>query len=137
MERLVVRAFTGGMDLLAALLFAATVTTGLVAGLLFSYAGSVMPALARVDDRTFVESCGASTSAILNGWFLVPFLARARVRPCRGADHLGAAGPPTASGPSPASSSTSSRSRSPASSTCRSTTRWRPSATVQRSRAAG
>jgi uncharacterized membrane protein len=36
------------------LLVAATVTTGLMAGMFFAYSFSVMPGLARVDDRTFV-----------------------------------------------------------------------------------
>jgi uncharacterized membrane protein len=64
------------MDLLRKLLLlAAAVSSGLVAGLLFGYACSVMPALGRVDDRTFVEVMQRVNVAILNGWFLLPFVA--------------------------------------------------------------
>ena len=66
---------TGRMDLLRKLLLlAATVSCGLVAGLLLAYACSVMPALSRVDDRTLVEVMQRVNVAILNGWFLVPFV---------------------------------------------------------------
>ena len=57
----------------AALLVAA-VTTGLVAGLFYAYACSVMPGLARADDRTFVEAMQWINVAILNGWFAVCFV---------------------------------------------------------------
>lgn len=75
MERLARAAQSGPMDLLRklVLLFSA-VSSGLVAGLLLAYAVSVMPALARVDDRSFVEVMQRVNVAILNGWFLVPFV---------------------------------------------------------------
>ncbi|MGC5016443.1 DUF1772 domain-containing protein [Streptosporangium sp. DT93] len=54
-------------------LVAATVTVGLTAGLLYSYACSVMPGLARTDDLTFVGAMQRINVAILNGWFAVCF----------------------------------------------------------------
>ncbi|MBB2915515.1 putative membrane protein [Streptosporangium becharense] len=57
-----------------AALFAATITTGLVAGLFYAYACSVMPGLSRTDDRTFVGTMQSINVAILNGWFAVCFL---------------------------------------------------------------
>jgi uncharacterized membrane protein len=63
------------MDLARRLaLLLATTTSGLVAGLLLAFAVAVMPALRRVDDRTFVEVMQRVNVAILNGWFLVPFV---------------------------------------------------------------
>ncbi|WP_033822486.1 DUF1772 domain-containing protein [Kitasatospora sp. MBT63] len=56
-----------------ATLVAATVATGLSAGLFYSYACSVMPGLARADDRTFVEAMQRINVAILNGWFALSF----------------------------------------------------------------
>jgi uncharacterized membrane protein len=58
----------------AATLVAATVTTGLSAGLFFAYACSVMPGLAQASDRTFVEAMQRINVAILNAWFLVVFV---------------------------------------------------------------
>jgi uncharacterized membrane protein len=55
-------------------LVAATMTTGLIAGLFYAYACSVMPALGRAGDRTFVEAMQRINTAILNGWFFVCFL---------------------------------------------------------------
>lgn len=55
-------------------LFGATLTTGLGAGLFYSYACSVMPGLARADDRSFVEVMQQINAAILNGWFMLSFL---------------------------------------------------------------
>ncbi|MFE6054868.1 DUF1772 domain-containing protein [Kitasatospora sp. NPDC056446] len=53
---------------------AATVTCGLTAGLFYAYACSVMPALARVEDRTFIEVMQRVNTAILNGWFVLGFV---------------------------------------------------------------
>lgn len=50
-------------------LVVATAATGLSAGLLYAYSCSVMPGLARTDDRTFVTAMRAINEAILNGWF--------------------------------------------------------------------
>ena len=55
-------------------LFGAAMTTGLGAGLFYSYACSVMPGLARADDRTFIETMQRINVAILNGWFMLSFL---------------------------------------------------------------
>lgn len=55
-------------------LIAATITTGLMAGLFFAFDVSVMPALKRSDDRTFIQVMQRINIAIVNGWFLVCFL---------------------------------------------------------------
>ncbi|WP_433530832.1 DUF1772 domain-containing protein [Micromonospora sp. CA-263727] len=57
-----------------AILAGATLSTGLVAGLFFAYACSVMPGLAATDDRTLVGTMQSINRAILNGWFLSVFL---------------------------------------------------------------
>ncbi|GAA1142691.1 putative membrane protein [Kitasatospora gansuensis] len=57
-----------------AVLVAATLTMGLSAGLFFAYSCSVMPGLAKADDRTFVETMQRINVAILNGWFMLVFL---------------------------------------------------------------
>ncbi|GAA2897515.1 DUF1772 domain-containing protein [Streptosporangium fragile] len=63
------------MELLrSATLLAATITTGLMAGLFYAYACSVMPGLRRTDDRTFVGTMQSINVAILNGWFAVCFV---------------------------------------------------------------
>ncbi|CAM4222006.1 DUF1772 domain-containing protein [Nocardiopsis rhodophaea] len=54
-------------------LIAATLTTGLVAGLFYAYAMSVMPGLSRAEDRTFVDAMQRINAAILNGWFALAF----------------------------------------------------------------
>lgn len=53
---------------------AATITTGLIAGLFAGFAYAVMPGLRRGDDRTFVDAMQQINKAILNGWFLSCFL---------------------------------------------------------------
>ncbi|MET9677154.1 anthrone oxygenase family protein [Streptomyces sp. NPDC006482] len=58
-----------------AVLGAATVTTGLLAGVWFAYVCSVMPALARSDDRVFVEVMRNINDVIQNPVFFTPFLA--------------------------------------------------------------
>jgi uncharacterized membrane protein len=55
-------------------LLAATISTGLVAGVMFAYASSVMPGLARSSDHTLVETMQNINRAILNPWFLLPFV---------------------------------------------------------------
>lgn len=54
-------------------LIVAIVAAGLLAGLFYSYSCSVMPGLARADDRTFVEAMRGVNIAILNGWFALSF----------------------------------------------------------------
>lgn len=51
-------------------LMAATVTTGMVAGVFFAYGNAFMPGLAKVDDRTFVATFQAVDRAIINPVFL-------------------------------------------------------------------
>ena len=58
----------------AVVLTAATITTGLVAGVFVLYAHTIMPGLARTDDRTFVGAFQAIDRAIINGWFMACFM---------------------------------------------------------------
>ena len=53
------------------MLLAARTTSGLLAGLYFAYAVSVMPALKRMSDDTFVEVMNAINVVIVNPLFLV------------------------------------------------------------------
>jgi uncharacterized membrane protein len=53
-----------------AALVAATVTSGLLAGVYLLYAHTVMPGLGRLDDRAFVASFQALDRAIVNPWFM-------------------------------------------------------------------
>ncbi len=55
-------------------LVAALVAAGLIAGLFYAYACSVLPGLARGDDRTFVEGMRGINIAIVNPVFLLTFL---------------------------------------------------------------
>ncbi|WP_344081681.1 DUF1772 domain-containing protein [Luedemannella helvata] len=60
------------MEILRLVVFlAATVTTGMMAGIFFAYSNSIMPGLRRVDDDTFVRTFAALDRAILNPLFLV------------------------------------------------------------------
>ncbi|MEV2195744.1 anthrone oxygenase family protein [Streptomyces phaeochromogenes] len=54
-------------------LVAATVVTGLVAGLFYAYANNVMPALARSDDRAYIEVIQNINDVIQNPVFLLSF----------------------------------------------------------------
>ncbi|MEV6872284.1 anthrone oxygenase family protein [Amycolatopsis sp. NPDC051128] len=55
-------------------LVAALVAAGLIAGLFYAYACSVMPGLAGGDDKTFVEAMRGINVAIINPVFMVTFL---------------------------------------------------------------
>ncbi|WP_308369372.1 MULTISPECIES: anthrone oxygenase family protein [unclassified Streptomyces] len=55
-------------------LIAATLTTGLMAGLFFAFDVAMMPALNRSDDRTLIQVMQRVNVAIINGWFLLGFL---------------------------------------------------------------
>ncbi|SHF84804.1 anthrone oxygenase family protein [Streptoalloteichus hindustanus] len=57
-----------------AVMIAATVSTGLVAGLFSAFSIAVMPGLGKVDDRGFVATMQSVNRVILNGWFLVAFV---------------------------------------------------------------
>jgi uncharacterized membrane protein len=69
-------------------LVVATAATGLSAGLLYAYACSVMPGLARTDDRTFVAAMRAINDAILNGWFALSSVGALLATPLTVALHL-------------------------------------------------
>ncbi|MFD9290074.1 DUF1772 domain-containing protein [Streptomyces sp. NPDC060030] len=58
-----------------AALLASAGGTALMAGLFCAFAYAVMPGLSRNDDRAFVRSMQHVNRAVINGWFLVPFLA--------------------------------------------------------------
>jgi uncharacterized membrane protein len=58
-------------ELRTAVLLAATLTTGLTAGVFALYAHTVMPGLRTTDDRTFVAAFQALDRAIVNPWFMV------------------------------------------------------------------
>jgi uncharacterized membrane protein len=55
-------------------LVAATLTAGLVAGLMAAFSYAVMPGLARAGDRVFVETMQRINIAIVNAWFMIIFL---------------------------------------------------------------
>jgi uncharacterized membrane protein len=55
-------------------LVAALAAAGLLAGLFYAYACSVLPGLARADDRTFVVAMRGINVAIVNPVFLLTFL---------------------------------------------------------------
>ncbi|WP_129296500.1 DUF1772 domain-containing protein [Streptomyces lydicus] len=55
-------------------LLVATLGAGLMAGLFAAFAYAVMPGLGRSADRTFVQAMQNINRAIVNGWFLLPFL---------------------------------------------------------------
>ncbi|MFD0967717.1 anthrone oxygenase family protein [Plantactinospora endophytica] len=56
-----------------AVLVAAAMTTGLVAGVFLLYAHTIMPGLGRTDDRTFVGAFQAIDRAIINPFFMACF----------------------------------------------------------------
>jgi uncharacterized membrane protein len=72
-----------------AALLAATVATGLLAGVFYGFACSVMIALRRVDDGVFVEVMQKINAAIQNGWFMLSFLGGLVFTVVAGALHLG------------------------------------------------
>lgn len=57
-------------DLGVAVLVAATISSGQLAGAFVLYAHTVMPALRRADDATFVTTFALLDRAIVNPWFL-------------------------------------------------------------------
>ncbi len=61
--------FRGGSLVLA------TVATGLMAGLFFTFSIAVMPGLNTTDDRTYVGAMQSMNRSILNGWFALASLA--------------------------------------------------------------
>jgi uncharacterized membrane protein len=61
------------MTFQTAVLVAATFTSGLSAGLFYTFFFSVMRGLASTDDRTFVTAMQRINVKIINGWFGVAF----------------------------------------------------------------
>jgi uncharacterized membrane protein len=57
-----------------AVLIAATLTTGLMAGVFGIYSNAIMPGLRRTDDRTFVTAFQSIDRAIVNPAFVATFL---------------------------------------------------------------
>ena len=55
-------------------LIAATLTTGLMAGVFGLYSNAIMPGLRRTDDRTFVAAFQSIDRAIINTVFMATFL---------------------------------------------------------------
>jgi uncharacterized membrane protein len=72
----------------AGVLLAATVTTGLMAGLYGAFFCAVMPGLARTDDPAFVAAMQRINEAILNGWFAVCFAGAPVLTAIAAATHL-------------------------------------------------
>ncbi|WP_246613248.1 anthrone oxygenase family protein [Paractinoplanes bogorensis] len=54
-------------------LIAATMTTGLMAGVFGLYQHTVMVGLGRTDDRTFIGAFQSMDRAIINPWFMLSF----------------------------------------------------------------
>jgi uncharacterized membrane protein len=73
----------------AVVLIAATMTTGLVAGVFGLYAHTIMRGLARTDDRTFVGAFQAIDRAIINPWFMTTFMGALLLTGLAGLLHLG------------------------------------------------
>lgn len=63
----------GGGVLRTGILIAATMTTGLLAGVFANWSNAIMPGLGNVDDRTFVTAFRALDEAITNPLFLGGF----------------------------------------------------------------
>lgn len=59
---------------LGAATLGATLATAMVAGLLFSFAHSVMPGLGTLDDRGFLAAFQRIDTAISNPWMMLTFL---------------------------------------------------------------
>jgi len=75
-------------------LLAATVATGLSAGLFFGFACAVMPGLARTGDRAFTETMRHINVAIVNPVFLAVFAGSPLLIALATLAHLGQAGLP-------------------------------------------
>ncbi|MEE6309436.1 DUF1772 domain-containing protein [Plantactinospora veratri] len=75
-----------------AVLGAAALTTGLVAGVFVLYAHTIMPGLGRTDDRTFVGAFQAIDRAIINPWFMSCFFGALVLTGVAAALHLPAEG---------------------------------------------
>jgi uncharacterized membrane protein len=69
-------------------LIVALVTSGLLAGLYYSYAVSVMPALGAFDDRTFIDVMNKINVVIVNPPFMLTFLGSVGFTTLAGAFYL-------------------------------------------------
>lgn len=67
----------------------AVLSTGLVAGVFYAYAISVMPALARTDDRTLIDVMQKINVVIINPWFMFGFMGTVGFTALAAALHLG------------------------------------------------
>ena len=72
-----------------AVLIAATLTTGLMAGVFGIYSNAIMPGLRRTDDRTFVAAFQSVDRAIINPAFMATFLGALVLTALAAALHLG------------------------------------------------
>ena len=64
-----------GMQLIpSAVLAAATLAMGLVAGVFWIFSNTIMPGLRHTDDRTFVGAFQSIDKAIINPWFMAAFV---------------------------------------------------------------
>lgn len=72
-----------------AALVAATLTTGLIAGVFYAYATSVMTALGQADDRTFIDIMQKINVVIINPWFMLGFMGTVGFTVLAAALHLG------------------------------------------------
>jgi uncharacterized membrane protein len=73
-----------------AAILAATMTTGLMAGVYGLYQHTVMPGLGSTDDRTFVGAFQAIDRAIINPWFMASFFGALILTGVAAGLHLGA-----------------------------------------------
>ncbi|QLY31425.1 DUF1772 domain-containing protein [Nocardia huaxiensis] len=72
-----------------AALVAAILSTGLIAGLFYGYANSVMPALNQVDDRTMIDVMQRINVVIINPVFMIGFMGTVGFSILAAALHLG------------------------------------------------
>lgn len=72
-----------------AALVAATLATGLIAGVFYAYATSVMGALHQTDDRVFIDVMQRINVVIINPWFMIAFMGTVGFSILAGALHLG------------------------------------------------
>ncbi|MFI9406018.1 DUF1772 domain-containing protein [Nocardia sp. NPDC052316] len=70
-------------------LIAAILATGLIAGLFYGYANSVMPALNQADDRTMIDVMQKINVVIINPVFMIGFLGTVGFSILAAALHLG------------------------------------------------
>jgi uncharacterized membrane protein len=79
-----------------AALVAATMSVGLMAGVFWLYAHTIMPGLRRTDDRTFVGAFQSIDKAIINPWFLPTFFGALVLTGLAAVLLIGDGGPPLA-----------------------------------------